>query len=74
MSHNPYANLRGLLQGDRLQVGSVLSVDDGQAVIELLDGARLTARGSASVGQNVYVKGGVIEGLAPDLPSYNIEV
>lgn len=57
-----------------LYVGDVLSVDDGQVVIELPGGGRIRARGEALVGDRVYVRDGVIEGPAPDLPVDVIEV
>lgn len=74
MSFNPYTRLIGLFPKDRLEIGTILSVDVGQARVELLDGTTLIARGSGSIGASVYVRAGVIEGLAPDLPAFNIEI
>lgn len=74
MSFNPYTRLIGLFPKDRLEIGMILSVDVGQARVQLLDGTTLTARGSGSIGDSVYVRAGVIEGLAPDLPAFNIEI
>jgi len=67
MSYNLYKRLRALFPGDRLQVGTVLSIASGTAVVELPDGAILTARGTTTVGSTVYVRGDVIEGQAPAL-------
>lgn len=74
MSFNPYARLIGLIPKDRLQVGTIVSVGDGQAKIELLDGLAIVARGSGTVGDQVYVRSGLIEGSAPALPIFEIEV
>lgn len=74
MSFNPYARLIGLFPKDRLEIGTILSVEVGQARVALLDGTTLIARGSGSVGDSVYVRAGVIEGVAPNLPAFNIEI
>ena len=63
-----------LLPARPLQVGTVLSVSDGFATVELPGGGRLQARGQASSGQRVFVRDGAIEGAAPDLPIEVIEI
>lgn len=74
MSYNLYTRLLGLFPKDRLLVGNILSVDTGQAVVKLHDGSMMTARGQGSIGDTVYIRGGIIEGTAPDLPLFEIEV
>lgn len=74
MSYNPLSALRGLFPQPRLQVGTVVQIADGTATIELYDGSRVRARGSASVGNMVYVRNGLIEGPAPALQVVEIEV
>ncbi len=74
MSFNPYKRLRDLFPSPRLQVGTVVAVGTDAVTIELPDGARTRARGEATVGTRVYVRDGVIEGLAPDLLIVTIEV
>jgi hypothetical protein len=74
MSFNLYDRLRGLFPKDRLQVGTINAIDAGQASITLVDGTMLIARGSGSVGDQVYVRGGLIEGQAPSLPIFEIEI
>ena len=74
MSFNQYKRLRDLFPAPRLQVGTVVAVSTDAATIELPDGARTRARGEATVGARVYIRDGVIEGLAPDLPIITIEV
>ncbi len=41
---------------------------------QLLTGGQIRVRGSASIGEKVYVRGGVIEGVAADLPGVEIEI
>ena len=71
---NPFALFRDLLREPRLQIGEVLSVADGTATVELAGGGNIHARGVANVGDQVFVRDGVIEGPAPDLTVHNITV
>ncbi|CAM3327917.1 hypothetical protein [Polaromonas hydrogenivorans] len=57
-----------------LQVGTVLSVADGIARVELPGGGILQVRGQATSGQRVFVRDGLIEGAAPNLTVVIIEV
>ena len=63
-----------LLPARPLQVGTVIFIANEISTVELLGGGRLQARGSASVGQLVFFRDGVIEGTAPSLPVVVIEV
>ena len=63
-----------LLPARPLQVGTVLSVAGGIATVELPGGGILQARGQATADQRVFVRDGVIEGTAPNLPVEVIEV
>lgn len=65
---NPYKLLRDLLPQTPLQVGTVLSVANGVAVIELPGGGRAIARGATAAGARVFFRDSVIEGSAPNLP------
>lgn len=69
---NLFAQFKRLLPSPALQVGEVLSVEGGVATLELPGGGRIQARGDASVGARVFVRDGVIEGPAPDLPFFAI--
>ena len=71
---NLYNTLLDLLPARPLQVGTVLSISDGTATIELPGGGILQARGEAAAGQRVFVRDGAIEGLAPNLPIEVIEI
>lgn len=71
---NPYKTLLGLLPESPLQVGDVLSISNGVAMIEVPGGGQITARGEATVGQRVFFRDGVIEGQAPDLTYVEVEI
>jgi hypothetical protein len=71
---NIYRKFLDLLPARPLQVGAVMSVSGGLATVELPGGGRLQARGQATAGQRVFVRDGVIEGVAPNLPVEVIEV
>jgi hypothetical protein len=73
---NPYKTLLSLLPPRQLYIGDVLSFSGGVAVVEILgSGATVKARAaSATVGQRVYVRDGVIEGPAPTLSFVTAEV
>jgi hypothetical protein len=74
MTFNLYKRLRSLFPEPRLQVGTVTAVDIGQATITLPDGSTTTARGAAGLGDQVYIRNGVIEGEAPAMTVVEIEV
>lgn len=74
MSQNLFNRIRNLFPTAPLQVGDVVAYANGEATIELPSGGRLHARGQTTVGARVYFRDGVIEGPAPDLPVFQIEV
>lgn len=63
---NLYTEIKALLGPGRLEIGKVLSVANGTAVLELPGGGIIRARGAATVGNRVYVQDGVIQGVAPN--------
>lgn len=71
---NVYRDFIDLLPPRPLQVGTVQSVSTGVATIALPGGGIIQARGQATVGQRVFVRDGLIEGTAPDLPIVVIAV
>jgi len=71
---NIYTQFKRLIPDAPLLVGIVTSYADGVATIELPDGGVITARGSASISDSVFVRDGVIEGTAPDLTAVEITV
>jgi hypothetical protein len=74
MTSNLYKRLRNIIPEPRLLVGAVISTSEGTARIQLPDGSIVQARGEAAIGQNVYLRDGVIEGEAPALPAVQITV
>lgn len=71
---NLYKRLLNLVAGPPMDVGHVLSIEPDGVIIEVLNGAQLRIRGTAAVGDWVYVRGGAVDGPAPNLPGVEIEV
>lgn len=71
---NLLKEFQSLLPDSPLLVGDVLSVTANIATLGLPDGAQITARGTATVGQRVFVRDGMVEGLAPSLPYVEVDV
>lgn len=71
---NLYRAFLDLIPDPALQTGEVISIANNIALIELPGGGEIKARGEATVGQKVFVRGGVIEGQAPNLTVELIEV
>lgn len=74
MAGSLYRAFMDLMPPRPLQIGEVTVVDGDIVTVELLGGGVLTARGSATVGQQVFVRDGVIEGEAPDMTVVLIDV
>jgi hypothetical protein len=72
--HNLYQQFRALIPSAPLQVGTVAAASSGVVTVQLPGGGRLNARGQAEVGQNVFVRDGVVEGIAPTLPIEVIDI
>ena len=72
--HNLYQQFRQLLPDAPLQAGTVLEVGAGIALVVLPGGGLIRARGSAVVGQQVFVRDDAIEGIAPSLTLEVIEI
>lgn len=71
---NLYRMLKGILPDAPLQVGVVAAISNGTATITLPGGGIVNARGDATVGSAVFVRDGVVEGPAPNLPDEFIEI
>ena len=74
MTTNLWKAFSDLVARPRLQVATVLSVSGGIARVQFPGGGELLARGEAQVGEKVFVRDGVIEGAAPSLPLFQIEI
>ena len=72
--HNVYEQFRQLLPDAPLQVGTVIEVGAGVLSVQLPGGGTVRARGSAAVGERVFVRDGVLEAVAPNLPLEIIEI
>ena len=71
---NLYSEFRALIPEAPLQVGTVTQVTGGVVTLQLPGGGLLKARGSAGVGQKVFVRDAVIEAIAPNLTLELIEI
>jgi hypothetical protein len=72
--HNLYQQFRSLLPDPPLQVGTIIAVNGGVATVQMPGDGLLKARGTALVGQKVFVRDGVIEAIAPNLTLEIIEI
>lgn len=69
-----YRRLLALMPDPPSDVGEVMQVLPDGCTVELLTGELASVRGSATLGDLVYVRNGVIEGPAPVLSTVEIEV
>ena len=74
MSRNLFAQFLELIPQAPLQVGTVTATDSGLITVELPGGGLLKARGSANLGEHVFVRDGVVEASAPNLGLEIIEI
>ena len=72
--HNLYEQFRQLLPDPPLQAGVVTEVGSGVVTVQLPGGGVLRARGSAAVGQRVFVRDGVVQAIAPSLTLEIIDI
>ena len=71
---NLYHQFLALLPPRPLQVGTVTAVAGQLCTVQLPGGGVLQARGDATVGDRVFVRDGLIEGLAPALTPVAIDI
>jgi len=71
---NAWIAFKALIPDAALLVGVVLTSDESGTLVELPDGSRLSVRGVAEVDACVFIRDGVIEGAAPNLPTLEIEI
>lgn len=72
--HNLYEQFRQLIPDPPLQAGTVVGVGTGVVTVAMPGGGLIKARGSAAIGQNVFVRDDAVEGIAPALTLELIEV
>jgi hypothetical protein len=72
---NTWARWRRLLPDSPLLAGRVATAHgDGTLTVTLLGGGTQRVRGSAPVGAGVWIKDGRVDGDAPIMPAYEIEI
>lgn len=74
MLHNPWRQFLDLIPTAPLLIGTVTGEQGSEWRVQLLSGETIRARGGAQINQRVFVRDGVIEGAAPDLPVVHLEV
>lgn len=72
--HNLYEQFRQLIPDPPLQAGTVVAIGSGVVTVAMPGGGLIKARGSAAIGQNVFVRDDAIEGVAPALTLELIEI
>ena len=72
--HNLYEQFRQLIPDPPLQAGTVVAVGSGVVTVAMPGGGLIKARGSAAIGQNVFVRDDTVEGIAPALVLQLIEI
>lgn len=72
--HNLYEQFRELIPQPPLQAGTVIEVRSGVLTVALPGGGLIRARGDAAIGQKVFVRDDVVEGIAPSLALEIIEI
>ena len=73
---NLFKQFQALLPGaDPLLVGTVTASTGTSTTLETPGGGVVIVRGGGvAIGQKAFYRGGELEGEAPDLPTYEIEV
>lgn len=74
---NLWAKFKALLPEQPLLIGEVTAIDGATdtSTLALPGGGSLSARGTGvSIGQNAFVRGGLIEGQAPSLIVIEIQI
>ena len=71
---NLFSMFSDLIPSDPLVVGEVTSSSGDTHVCTLIDGGIVVVRGKASAGQKVFIKGDLIQGVAPNLTLEVIDV
>lgn len=72
--HNLYEQFRQLIPDPPLQAGTVVAIGSGVVTVAMPGGGLIKARGSAAIGQNVFVRDDAVEGIAPALTLELIEI
>ena len=73
---NPWKQFFLLIPGNERIIGTILSHEsDGMSTVQLPEGGVIRARGQdVAVGLRAFILNGVLDGVAPDLPTTTIEI
>ena len=71
---NSFNRLLKLIPGQPIDTGQVVAVDVDGVTVQLLTGEQIRVRGTATIGEHVYIRAGAVDGPAPDLPGQDVEV
>lgn len=71
---NAFAAFQKLIPRSYLAVGEVTASGSGVSTVETPDGRQVQARGVFTVGAEVYVKDGQVQGTAPGLTQINVVI
>jgi hypothetical protein len=72
---NQWALFKTLLPTDPLLLGNIVEDHaDDTVTVSLLDSSQIRVRGSGTVNDKVWVRSGRVEGTAPNLTQYNIDL
>jgi len=72
---NQWAMFKTLLPSDPLLLGTIAATHiDGTATVSLVDSTQIRVRGSGNANDKVWVRSGVIEGTAPNLPESPVTI
>ena len=72
--NNVYWQFRQLIPDPPLQAGTVIDIGSGVVTVALPGGGQIKARGSAALGQKVFVRDDAVQGIAPSLTLEIIEI
>lgn len=73
---NAWSQFKALTGESPLQVGKIIAhLEGGLSRVELPSGGVIDARGqSVVVGKRAFIRGGVVEGAAPELSTIEVEI
>ena len=71
---NTLARFKRMTANEPLLIATLSSTNGNTSVMTLIDGGVLNVRGTGSIGGNYYIRSGMIEGQAPNLPLNNIVI
>lgn len=71
---NLYGLFKDLIPTDQVLVGTITSSSGDTHQVTCIDGSIVVVVGVATMNQKVFIKGGTIQGTAPDLTLETIEI